>query len=84
MMARMQISLEPELQQKARRRAAALGVSFAEYVRRVVANDLGKPRRRRDPSTVFALGSSGGADVAENKDRMIGEAVVAAQGRRRR
>jgi hypothetical protein len=79
MMARTQISLDPELQQRARRRAAALGVSFAEYVRRIVARDLGQKRDRRDPSTVFALGSSDGADVARDKDRMVGEAVAAAR-----
>jgi hypothetical protein len=83
MMARTQISLDPELQQKARRRAARLGVSFAEYVRRVVERDLGRPRPKRDPSAVFNLGSSGGSDVASDKDAMLGEAVATRRGRRR-
>ena len=44
-MARTQITLEPEIQRRARQRAGDLGVSFAEYVRRLVARDgieLGK------------------------------------------
>jgi hypothetical protein len=85
MMSRTQISLDPELQQRARRRAARLGVSFAEYVRRVVARDLEDRRRPAgDPSLVFALGASRGADVARDKDTMIAEAVAAGRGERRR
>jgi hypothetical protein len=84
MMARTQISLDPELQHKARKRAARLGVSFAEYVRRVVASDLGQARPRRDPSALFNLGSSGGADVARDKDEMLGEAITAKRARPRR
>jgi hypothetical protein len=82
MMARTQISLDPELQDRARRRAAQLGVSFAEYVRRAVARDLGRARPRRPPAAVFDLGSSRGADVARHKDAMVGEAVSAPRGRR--
>jgi hypothetical protein len=84
MMSRTQISLDPELQQKARQRAARLGVSFAEYVRRVVERDLGSTRPKRPASEVFGLGSSGGADVARDKDAMLGEAIVARRTRRRR
>ncbi len=65
-------------------RAAQLGVSFAEYVRRAVERDLGRPRQKTDPSRVFALGDSGGSDVARSKDRMLGEAVAARRQRRRR
>jgi hypothetical protein len=83
MMARTQISLDPELQRRARRRAAQLGVSFAEYVRRAVERDLGGARAPHDPSVVFDLGASSGSDVAQDKDRMVGEAVAAARRRRR-
>lgn len=82
MMARAQISLEPELQRRARQRAAQLGVSFAEYVRRAVERDLGRPRQKADPSIVFALGASGGSDVARHKDAMVAEAVAARSKRR--
>jgi len=84
MMSRTQISLDPELQRRARRRAARLGVSFAEYVRRVVERDLGPARRGRGGvAAVFDLGSSGGSDVARDKDAVVG-AAFAAGGKRRR
>jgi len=84
MMARAQIVLDPELQRRARARAAQLGVSFAEYVRSLVARDLGRRRAKVDASVVFDLGSSRGADVAREKDAMIGAAIAAERSRRRR
>ena len=77
MMARTQIALEPELHRRARERAAQLGVSLAEYVRRLVARDLEQPEPDADPSLVFALGDSGGSDIARDKDRLVGEAMAA-------
>ena len=77
MMSRMQVTLEPEMQRRARDRAAQLGVSFAEYVRRVLRRDLGEPEPTGDPSVVFNLGRSGGSDVARDKDAMLGSAVSA-------
>ena len=53
MMSRTQITLEPEMQRRARDRAGQLGISFAEYVRRLLARDLGKPEQTVDPSAVF-------------------------------
>jgi hypothetical protein len=83
MMARTQISLDPEQHRQAQKRAAQLGVSLAEYLRRLLASDLGRPRTRRDASGVFALGSSGGADIARDKDRLVGDAVAARRDIRR-
>jgi hypothetical protein len=77
MMARTQITLDPELQRRARRKAGDLGVSFAEYVRRLVMRDLGGSAGPADPSAVFDLGDSGGSDIARNKDEMIGAAFAA-------
>lgn len=84
MLARTQISLDSEMQRRARRRAAERGISLAEYLRGLVASDLAEPPAREDPSYVFGLGSSGGADVARDKDRMLGEAVATRRRRRRR
>jgi len=83
MMSRTQITLDPDLQRRARRRAARLGVSFAEYVRRVVERDLGgtEPDRGR-VEAVFGLGASGGADVARDEDEMVA-AAFASRPRRR-
>jgi hypothetical protein len=76
-MVRSQITLDGELQRRARERATQLGISLAEYVRRLVARDLGESRRKADPSLVIALGRSTGSNIARDKDRMIGEAVTA-------
>lgn len=77
MMSRTQITLDREMQRRAQQRAAQLGISLAEYIRRLLAKDLGEPKQRHDPSLVFNLGSSGESDVADEKDRMIGQAVAA-------
>jgi hypothetical protein len=82
MMARTQISLDPALQRQARQRASELGISLAEYVRGLVSRDLQGRKRKADVSTVFGLGSSGGADVARDKDRMVGEAAWAVRRRK--
>jgi hypothetical protein len=78
MMSRTQITLEPEMQRRARRRASELGISLAEYVRRLVADDLGGAQATPDPARVFDLGSSGGSDVAKEKRAMIAKAFVGA------
>jgi hypothetical protein len=80
MMARTQITLDPELQQRARQRAAHYGISFAEYVRRLIARDLGEATIPADPSRVFNLGDSGGSDIARDKDALVAEAVDAEYG----
>lgn len=60
---------------EARDRAGGLGISLAEYVRRLVAEDLkGEEPAAVDPSAVFDLGSSGGSDIARDKDSMLREA----------
>lgn len=81
MMQRTQISLDPELHSRARERAQQLGLSLAEYVRRLLARDLSAPRRTSDVSRVFDLGDSGGSNIAREKDAAIGEAVAAAHDR---
>lgn len=76
MMSRTQITLEAELQRRARRRAGDLGVSLAEYVRRLVARDLAAPQTVVDRSCIFDLGSSRNADIAQNKDGMVAAAFA--------
>ena len=55
---------------------AKLGVSLAEYIRRVVARDLGNPSPTASPLAIFDLGESGGSDIAKDKDRMLGQAFA--------
>jgi len=79
MMSRTQITLDNETHRRARKRAAELGVSFAEYIRSLVARDLVSPGKVSNPSILFALGRSVTSDVAENKDAMIAEAFSASR-----
>jgi len=76
MMHRTQVTLDPAEHRRARRRAADLGISLAEYVRRLVQQDLAGPVVVSDPTTLFALGDSGGSDVAALKDAYVGEAII--------
>jgi hypothetical protein len=68
--------LDPETQRRAQGKAAELGISFAEYVRRLIASDLGQPQQKADVSIIFDLIDEGPpTDIARDKDKMIGEAV---------
>jgi hypothetical protein len=78
MNARTQITLDPEMQRRAQAKAADLGISFAEYMRRLVASDLGEPKPKADISIIFDLVDEGPAtNIARDKDKMVGEAVWA-------
>ena len=73
---RSQITLDPEMQRRAHAKAAELGISFAEYVRRLLANDLGEPKPKADISLVFDLVDEGPpTDIARDKHKMIDDAV---------
>ena len=76
-MTRTQLSFRPEELQRARARAQELGVSLAEYVRRLVTKDLEVLDPGTDPSRVFDLGRSRGSDISREKDAMVAEAFGA-------
>jgi hypothetical protein len=76
MNARTQITMDRELQRRAHAKAAELGISFAEYIRRLVAQDIGEPKRKADISILFDLIDEGPpTNIARDKDKMIGQAV---------
>lgn len=76
MNARTQITIDPDTQRRAHARAAELGISFAEYVRRLLVQDLGESKRRGDISVVFNLVTDGPeTNVTRDKDEMVAEAV---------
>jgi hypothetical protein len=76
MNARAQITMDPETQRRAHAKAQALGISFAEYVRRLVHQDLGELPEKADVSIVFDLGASAEpTNIARDKDKLIGDAV---------
>jgi hypothetical protein len=77
MMARTQITLDPELHRRARARAGALGLSVAEYVRRLVVADVGEHRPAPRVEDVFDLGDSGESDIASQKDAYLAAAAGA-------
>jgi hypothetical protein len=54
-----------------------LGLSLAEYVRRLMAADLGEQRPAGRVADIFDLGDSGGSDVAREKDCYLAAAVQA-------
>lgn len=77
MPSRTQVTLDQDLDRRAKGRARELGVSFAEYVRRLIARDLDDDEQHRpDINELFGVGSSGGSHVANDKDRYLGEALT--------
>ena len=76
MTTRLQVTFQPEEHRRAKRRAAELGISLAEFVRRAVDDALDEPdRSRADISEIFGIGNSGGSNVAEHKDEYLAEAI---------
>jgi len=68
--------MDPELQRRAQAKAAELGISFAEYVRRLVAGDLGDRKAKAGLSAIFNLVDEGPpTNIARDKHKMIAEAV---------
>jgi hypothetical protein len=56
-----------------------MGISLAEYVRRLVARDLARPEQKADVSSIFDLGSSGSSDIGAHKHPMVADAFAAAR-----
>ena len=79
MNAHTRFTMDPTMRRRAQEKAAELGISLAEYMRRLVARDLGEtqePHPNADISIVFDLGESDEpTDMARDKDKLIGEAV---------
>jgi len=77
MPSRVQITVDPDVAHRAQERARARGLSFAEYVRRLIDKDLGEPEASADPRVIFDLVTAGErTDIARDKDRLIGDAVA--------
>jgi hypothetical protein len=75
---RTQITMDSGLRRRAHAKAAALGITFAEYVRRLVKRDLDDSSGKVDVSILFDLGASTEpTDIARDKDKMLGQAARA-------
>lgn len=81
MLVRTQIQLEADEHRRAKLRSAELGVSLSEYIRRLLRRERDANSEKSDLSGItalFGLGSSDEpSDIANSKDRYIGEAVEA-------
>ena len=64
------------MRRRAHAKAAELGISFAEYVRRLVAGDLGDRKPKAGISAIFNLVDEGPpTNIARDKHKMIADAV---------
>ena len=75
----MQITIAAAEHARVTEKAAAQGISIAEYVRRLIRRDLGDNAgpAPADVSELFGLGDSGGSDIGTQKRQLIAEAVSA-------
>lgn len=55
-----------------------MGISIAEYMRRLVRRDLSdeSPRSPPEVSELFGIGDSGGSDVATQKQGYLADAIA--------
>lgn len=79
---RTQIDLESEQHALVKRKAADLGISMAEYIRRLVERDLAPTSPSSDISAIFGIGDSGGSDIAVDRKRATAEAIAARAAKR--
>lgn len=79
---RTQIDLEAEQHALVKRKAADLGISMAEYIRRLVERDLNQTASSSDISDIFGIGDSGGSDIAVDRKGATAEAIAARVQRR--
>ncbi len=79
---RTQIALETEQHALVKRKAADLGISMAEYIRRLVERDLEQTGTSTDIAAIFGIGDSGGSDIAVDRKVATAEAIAARAARR--
>ncbi|MEX2278731.1 MAG: hypothetical protein WEA76_01440 [Acidimicrobiia bacterium] len=74
---RTQIALNPEHHAQAKQKAAQMGITMAEYIRRLVARDLDSTAPEASPEAIIGIGRSGGSDIVrESKTKIIADAVA--------
>ena len=74
---RTQIALEAEQHALVKQKAASLGITMAEYIRRLVDQDLAGGRTNADVSAIIGIGRSGGSDIAAEGQAATAEAIAA-------
>ena len=73
---RTQIALDPEQHARVKQKAASLGITMAEYIRRLVDDDLAGVDPQASPVSIIGIGRSGGSDIAREGKCAVAEAVV--------
>jgi hypothetical protein len=73
---RTQIALDPRQHALVKQKAASLGISMAEYIRRLVDDDLASVEPAASPSAIVGLGASGGSDIAREGKGAVAAAVA--------
>ena len=73
---RTQIALNPEQHARVRRKATELGISMAEYIRRLVDQDLATVRTHADLASITGLFDSGGSDIASERTEATRRAIA--------
>jgi hypothetical protein len=73
---RTQIALEPSQHARVREKAASLGITMAEYIRRLVDRDLDEATPQASPASIIGLGRSGGSDIARDRAQATQDAIV--------
>jgi len=74
---RTQIALEPAQHARVKEKAASLGITMAEYIRRLVDRDLDEAAPQASPSAIIGIGRSGGSDIAREGVQATQDAVAA-------
>lgn len=73
---RTQIALSQEQHAGVRRKAGELGISMAEYIRRLVDQDLVETRTHADLTSITGLFNTGGSDIAKERPQAIRTAIA--------
>lgn len=72
---RTQIALTAEQHARAKQKAASLGITMAEYIRRLVDDDLASVEPAASPATIIGIAGSGGSDIAREGTGAVAAAV---------
>ena len=80
---RTQIALNPEQHAGVKRKASEMGISMAEYIRRLVDQDLAAAPTHPDLASVIGLFDSGGSDIAAERAEAIRTAIAERAARKR-
>lgn len=73
---RTQIALDADQHAMAMQKAASLGITMAECIRRLVDRDLAGAAPETSPSAIVGQGRSGGSDIAREGSTAVAHAIA--------